>query len=318
MIPAHQEPLGEAGETRWAQGEVRCGAAGAGIRRGRAGARARNARPVRGTGEHSGRAGTISFDAYGRRFTAELDANDRVTAKLGARRKADLSRYRILKGKLVGESRSWVRLAESAGRIEGAIWDGQDLYVVTTLAGIAANLTTPIAAAPEQTVIYRLSDTIDAFPPACVRCNPIRRHHGQQWPQAISRHGCRTRRACDRGGLDTPANRDLVDRRHSGSGENSPIRLRTTGAPQRRRRRVRGTGGIADPPDRPTGDYRGAESVHRDRWIRAARPGFRLFAARMRSPCPRHHAPDDRCILDGTTVGIARLGGVCSTMMASR
>lgn len=109
-------------------------------------------------------AGTVSFDAYGRRFTAELADNGRVISKLPAQRKAELSRFHILKGKLAGESRSWVRLTEKSGRVEGAIWDGHDLYVVTTLAGIAANLTTPMAGAPEQTVVYRLSDTIDAFP----------------------------------------------------------------------------------------------------------------------------------------------------------
>jgi hypothetical protein len=110
--------------------------------------------------------GTVSFDAYGRRFIAELADNPRVTAKEPAQRKVDSARYHILKGKLADEPRSWVRLAETGGRVEGAIWDGQDLYVVTSLAGIAGSLTTPIAGAPEQTVVYRLSDTIDAFPRA--------------------------------------------------------------------------------------------------------------------------------------------------------
>ncbi len=108
--------------------------------------------------------GAISFDAYGRRFNLELINNDRVTSKLPAQRKARLSGYRILRGALPDQPGSWVRLTAYAGRIEGAIWDGKDFYVVTTLGGIAANLTTPIAAAPEQTVVYRLSDTIDAFP----------------------------------------------------------------------------------------------------------------------------------------------------------
>ena len=108
--------------------------------------------------------GAISFDAYGRRFNLELTNNDRVTSNLPAQRKAQLSGYRILRGVLSDQPRSWVRLTEHAGRIEGAIWDGQDLYVVTTLADIAANLTTPVDAPPGQTVVYRLSDTIDALP----------------------------------------------------------------------------------------------------------------------------------------------------------
>ena len=108
--------------------------------------------------------GIVSFDAYGRRFELELEHNDRVTSKFSSQRRDELARYRILRGTLVGQAHSWVRLTEFNGRVEGAIWDGQDLYAVTSLDRIAPNLTTPIAGAPAQTVVFRLSDTINAFP----------------------------------------------------------------------------------------------------------------------------------------------------------
>lgn len=108
--------------------------------------------------------GAMSFDAYGRRFDLELRNNERVTAKLPAQRKVDLARYHLYRGTLAGQARSWVRLTEFSGRVEGAIWDGQDLYAVTTLDRVAPSLTTPIHGNQNQTVVYRLSDTINALP----------------------------------------------------------------------------------------------------------------------------------------------------------
>ncbi len=108
--------------------------------------------------------GIVSFDAYGRRFDLELTNNERVTSKFSPQRKADLARYHIFRGALVGQAHSWVRLTEFGGRVEGAIWDGQDLYAVTSLDRIAPNLTTPFPGGPTQTVVFRLSDTINAFP----------------------------------------------------------------------------------------------------------------------------------------------------------
>jgi hypothetical protein len=111
-----------------------------------------------------GGAGRVAFDAYGRRFDMTLAKNERVLSKLSRERKAELARSQILRGTLVGQSNSWVRLTEFDGRVEGAIWDGQDFYAVTSLENIAPYLTTPIPGAPTQTVVYRLSDTINAFP----------------------------------------------------------------------------------------------------------------------------------------------------------
>ncbi|HEX6398170.1 MAG TPA: zinc-dependent metalloprotease family protein, partial [Steroidobacteraceae bacterium] len=108
--------------------------------------------------------GTVQLDAYGRRFTLELSTNDRLLASFSAPHKAQLARYRVMRGKLAGQPGSWVRLTSFSGRVEGAIWDGQDLYAVTRYADIAQALATPLDVRADQTVTFRLSDTYNALP----------------------------------------------------------------------------------------------------------------------------------------------------------
>ena len=110
------------------------------------------------------KSGSAQFDAYGRRFSLALTDNHRVLDKVSAQRKQQLRSYRLLRGSLEGAPGSWVRLTESAAGVEGAIWDGHDLYTVTRYDNIAQFVTTPIDAAPGQTVVYRLSDSRDLLP----------------------------------------------------------------------------------------------------------------------------------------------------------
>ena len=110
-------------------------------------------------------AGKAEFDAYGRRFALSLESNDRLLKAIPAARKSEFDGARILRGKLDGVAGSWVRLTRVGKGIEGAIWDGNDIYVVASYASIAGKLTTPMVAAPDQTVVYRLSDTINGLPP---------------------------------------------------------------------------------------------------------------------------------------------------------
>ena len=107
---------------------------------------------------------SAGFDAYGRRFSLTLIDNERVLTKLSAQRKQELKRYRLLRGTLDGQPRSWVRLTATARGVEGAIWDGRDFYAVTNYGSVAPYLTTPLSAAPDQTVVYRLSDARDLLP----------------------------------------------------------------------------------------------------------------------------------------------------------
>jgi hypothetical protein len=107
---------------------------------------------------------TTSFDAYGRRFSLTLTGNDRVLQKLPAQKRQELANYRLLRGSIDGAPGSWVRLTETPRGIEGAIWDGADLYAVTRYEEVAPYLTTPLEAAPGQTVVYRLSDARNSLP----------------------------------------------------------------------------------------------------------------------------------------------------------
>lgn len=107
---------------------------------------------------------SAAFEAYGRHFSLKLTDNDRLLSKLPLQRKQELQRYRLMRGSLEGQPGSWVRLTESTAGVEGAIWDGHDLYAVTSYDRIASLLTTPLTVGPNQTVVYRLSDAKDLLP----------------------------------------------------------------------------------------------------------------------------------------------------------
>jgi hypothetical protein len=109
-------------------------------------------------------AGNVEFDAYGKRFSLQLEGNSRLFAKLPVARKAELARHQFLRGSLAGQPGSWVRLSSINGRLEGAIWDGEELYAVSTLAVASPHLATPLVGAPDDTVVYRLSDTTGLLP----------------------------------------------------------------------------------------------------------------------------------------------------------
>ncbi len=108
--------------------------------------------------------GHVEFVAYGRRFSLRLESNQRALAKLPAARKAELVGIRLLRGAVDGVPGSWVRLIESGGQYEGAIWDGSDLYSITRYEKIAPHLGAPLGVAPDATFVYRLSDTTNALP----------------------------------------------------------------------------------------------------------------------------------------------------------
>ena len=110
--------------------------------------------------------GPAEFEAYGRRFSLDLRPNDRLVHALNADRKLAIDAGRVLRGELRGAEGSWVRLARIGDSLEGAIWDGHELYVVTSKGRIDASLTLPLDGPATQTVVYRLSDTVGGLPDA--------------------------------------------------------------------------------------------------------------------------------------------------------
>jgi hypothetical protein len=108
--------------------------------------------------------GHTEFDAYGRRFSLDLQANDRLLLSLNRTGKVAIDSGRVLRGEVRGAAGSWVRLARVGDALEGAIWDGRDLYVVTSKGRIDSSLVLPLEGTPSQTVVYRLSDTVGGLP----------------------------------------------------------------------------------------------------------------------------------------------------------
>ena len=175
--------------------------------------------------------GNVSFDAYGRRFDMTLANNERVTSKLSQQRKSELGQYQILRGNLVAQPHSWFRLTEFNGRIEGAIWEAGFLRRHHARAD-RAYLTTPVAGAPAQTVVYRLSDTINAFPKNFCADEKIPEGKSPMAWSSIapwSRAGCHCREL----GNHPAGDRDLADRRRDVPGAVRHSHRAAAGAPQR-------------------------------------------------------------------------------------
>jgi hypothetical protein len=108
--------------------------------------------------------GAVQFDAYGRHFSLSLQNNDRLLKALPSKQRTAAARAQLIRGKLEGATGSWVRLSRVGGVLEGAIWDGHEMYVVTSYQRIAHSLALPLEVAPTQTVIFRLSDATNGLP----------------------------------------------------------------------------------------------------------------------------------------------------------
>ncbi len=73
----------------------------------------------------------FSFDAYGRRFDIELEPNNELMANLPKIQKSRLKQsMRVYKGRIPGIEGSWARISRIGKRLSGAIWDGNDLYLI--------------------------------------------------------------------------------------------------------------------------------------------------------------------------------------------
>lgn len=98
-------------------------------------------------------------DAFGRPFHLTLEDNGRLLRKVSARTQQQLSSVTLLRGAVKDVPGSWVRLTVRSGVYEGAIWDGNELYLIEPRARLEPALEQPAKGGSVQSLIYRLSDT---------------------------------------------------------------------------------------------------------------------------------------------------------------
>ena len=105
--------------------------------------------------------GTVRWqlDALGQTFDLELESNTGLIAELPADK---IGGYSVMRGSLVGNDQSWVRLSETPGGLTGAIFDGEQMYIVEP----ASNFGDLGLDAGAANVVYRASD-IPAEPLTC-------------------------------------------------------------------------------------------------------------------------------------------------------
>jgi hypothetical protein len=107
----------------------------------------------------------MSFQAYGRRFDVTVSPNERIRRGVPA----GLSGTTMpLQGTVDGLSGSWVRITRSASGLRGMVFDGQDMYAIEPASEVAPVSVEPVSAANGGTVVYRLSDAL--MPVETMKC----------------------------------------------------------------------------------------------------------------------------------------------------
>lgn len=96
------------------------------------------------------------FDAYGRRFELALERNERLAFVTNAR----LPGVEALRGTLRNLPGSWVRITRTPAGLYGMFYDGRELYVIEPAHELASSAVTPLEAAGNEPVVYRLADTV--------------------------------------------------------------------------------------------------------------------------------------------------------------
>ncbi len=95
---------------------------------------------------------TLSFDALGRSFDIQLQPNTRLLSAESRAALADgVMAYR---GELAGNPDSWTRIVIADGMPRGLIWDGEQLFAIEAPGDSVVSSATPL--------IYRIADTIIA------------------------------------------------------------------------------------------------------------------------------------------------------------
>jgi hypothetical protein len=106
---------------------------------------------------------TVALQAFGKQFNLELTPNDQLLANLPTAQKTQLKRaMQIYKGTIAGKAGSWVRINRTGTRISGAFWDGQELYVIDSSDAVSKAIAggqVVKTAGKAYPLIYKLSDT---------------------------------------------------------------------------------------------------------------------------------------------------------------
>ncbi len=93
----------------------------------------------------------LSFDAFGRSFSVQLELNTRLMDKLDRKQSIEL-----FAGRLAGVEQSWARVAVTNDGIHAMIWDGAELYIVEPAHALPAEVSTTTPT--DTSVVFRLSD----------------------------------------------------------------------------------------------------------------------------------------------------------------
>jgi len=103
------------------------------------------------------------FNALGKNFDVDLTSNARLVSKMNAQARSKLlAKHRLFRGKLRGNSSSWVRLTQSGAAVSGMIWDGSELFVVEDAVRSQSRRASGerLSRGNRQLVVYRYSDTL--------------------------------------------------------------------------------------------------------------------------------------------------------------
>lgn len=109
------------------------------------------------TQQVSGHTRSMTFEAYGRRFSFQLQPNESVARAVPTGR----SDIEALRGQVEGQPGSWVRMTRTRTGWHGVVSDGVDLYAIEPAADVAGEVVQPlVVTSGSSPVMYRLKDAL--------------------------------------------------------------------------------------------------------------------------------------------------------------
>ncbi len=92
---------------------------------------------------------TLSFDALGKAFVLDLEPNTGLFSAASGTALAD--GLEVYRGSVIGKPNSWARIVVYDGMPQGLVWDGNEMFAIESPGDSALQISSP--------VIYRLADT---------------------------------------------------------------------------------------------------------------------------------------------------------------